>query len=103
MAIKKIKYVIFTTMSLILPGSTPLIQNLQGIIDLGEYNQLKTNWHTHKTEHENIVNMNKAVTTLLIDLIPYAYKIICKIISLHMLRLNSGLFSTLSFKKRQNA
>ena len=73
-ALSKKRYMQFTTVPLNLPGPTPALPNLQGIFDSGQIEQLKINWRAHKTENNNIVNMNEALTTLFLDAIPNAYK-----------------------------
>ena len=67
-------YLRFTVDPLNLPGPTPPLPNLQGILDSGQREQVRIKWIAHKTENNNIANIKKALTTLFLDAFSDAYK-----------------------------
>ena len=73
-ALPPVHYQRFTAVPLVLPGPTPQLPTYPPGTNSNQRENIKLQWQAHKSENDNIRNMNEALTLLFLAAIQPAYK-----------------------------
>ena len=67
-------YIRFTNVPLVLPGPTPMLPTYPPGMSALDRDRAKLQWQAHKSENDNINNMNEALTSLFLNAIQPEFK-----------------------------